>query len=384
LILINLRKDFSVGKHLVLVGGGHAHLTTLANIRQFTERGHAVTVVAPSPYHYYSGMGPGMLGKTYAPTDIRFAIKRMAEKQGGKFLRAAATRVDPVKKKLYLDDAEPMSYDIISFNTGSYVPCADIVSQHGEGIFAVKPIAQLMDAQARLLGLVGSEKITVSIIGGGPSAVEIAGNVWRLAKIHGKIMPKIQVFAGQHLMSRYSLGIRKKTSASLMKRGIDIIERGYVGEVTTGKVILATGRFYRSDVIFLAHGIKPSPIFNASGLPVGPDGGMRVNKHLQSTAYPEIFGGGDCIHYEERPLDKVGVYAVRENPVLCHNLMAALEGRALEAFDPGGDYLLIFNMGDGTGVLQKKRIVFAGRPAFIIKDYIDRKFMKKFKFSAYY
>lgn len=48
-------------------------------------------------------------------------------------------------------------------------------------------------------------------------------------------------------------------------------------------------------------------------------------------------------------------------------------------FDPGGDYLLIFNMGDGTGVLRKKWLTFDGRLAFKIKDYIDRRFMNKFQ-----
>jgi NADH dehydrogenase FAD-containing subunit len=41
-------------------------------------------------------------------------------------------------------------------------------------------------------------------------------------------------------------------------------------------------------------------------------------------AYPEIFGGGDCISFEKKPLDKVGVYAVRQNPILYTNLLAAL------------------------------------------------------------
>ena len=67
------------------------------------------------------------------------------------------------------------------------------------------------------------------------------------------------------------------------------------------------------------------------------------------------------------------------DPILFHNLMATLEGKDLHSFDPGGDYLLIFNLGDGTGVLHKWRIQFGGRLAFIIKDYIDRKFMRKFQ-----
>jgi hypothetical protein len=48
-------------------------------------------------------------------------------------------------------------------------------------------------------------------------------------------------------------------------------------------------------------------------------------------------------------------------------------------FDPGPEYLLIFNLGGGLGVLKKKQLIFGGRLAFIIKDYIDVKFMKKFQ-----
>jgi hypothetical protein len=40
---------------------------------------------------------------------------------------------------------------------------------------------------------------------------------------------------------------------------------------------------------------------------------------------------------------------------------------------------LIFNIGGGYGVFKKNWLVFGGRIAFIIKDYIDTKFMKKFQ-----
>ena len=82
-----------MGKQLVLIGGGHAHMVTLAKLHTFVENGHRVTVVGPSDHHYYSGMGPGMLGKTYAPAEIRFATKHVVEKQGGTFIRDKATQV---------------------------------------------------------------------------------------------------------------------------------------------------------------------------------------------------------------------------------------------------------------------------------------------------
>jgi NADH dehydrogenase FAD-containing subunit len=109
---------------------------------------------------------------------------------------------------------------------------------------------------------------------------------------------------------------------------------------------------------------------------------LLVNPFLQSTTYPELFGGGDCISLAGNPLAKVGVYAVRQNPVLLHNLMAALEGGSLNPFRPGGTYMLIMNMGNGTGIFWKKNLVLNGRPAFLLKDFIDRRFMKKFQVSG--
>lgn len=62
-------------KHLVFVGGGHAHLTALMSLRDTVRAGHRVTLIGPSPYHYYSGMGPGLLSGIYRPAEARFHVK---------------------------------------------------------------------------------------------------------------------------------------------------------------------------------------------------------------------------------------------------------------------------------------------------------------------
>ena len=367
-----------MAKHLVLVGGGHAHMVTLANLGKFIERGHKVTVIGPSPYHYYSDMGPGMLSGLYTAEQIRFATRHVVEKQKGDFVLGKAARVDADDRTIRLESGETLTYDVVSFNTGSYVPYT-IVTDPTEDIFAVKPIERLIEAQKRILQLVSQKETSVGIIGGGPAAAEVAGNLWRLARDHGRYRPGIQIFSGEKFMARFPTGVRKKAIRSLTRRQIEILEQGFVKKVRSKEIVMQSGQRYAVDLIILALGIKPSPIFEDSGLPTGPDGGLLVNRYLQSPHYAEIFGGGDCIYFQDKPLDKVGVYAVRENPVLYRNLMASLEGKDLQPFDPGGDYLLIFNMGDGTGILRKKRLTFDGRLAFVIKDYIDRKFMRKFQ-----
>jgi NADH dehydrogenase FAD-containing subunit len=180
-------------------------------------------------------------------------------------------------------------------------------------------------------------------------------------------------------MARFPRAVRTRVEKSLKRRDVEIHTNSPIQTIEPDGIILKSGKRFNLDFIFLAMGVRPNAIFEKSGIPTGPDGGMLVNSHLQSTAYPEMFGGGDCIYFRDQPLDKVGVYAVRQNPVLYSNLMAALEEEPLQVFRPGGDYLLIFNMGGGKGVLRKKWFTTDGRLAFIIKDYIDRKFMKKFQ-----
>lgn len=367
-----------MAKHLVLVGGGHAHMTVLANLQRFIAKEHKVSVIAPSPYHYYSGMGPGMMGGTYSPEQIRFATRELVNRKGGNFIQDWVERVDPNDKRLYLASGGNLAYDVVSFNTGSHVP-EECVAEDRKDIFSVKPIEGLIKARKRVLEASENRKITIAIVGGGPSAVEMAGNIWKITQKAAKYKPDIQILAGKKFLSRLPEKIRVKARASLKNRAINIHEKGYVRLVSRERIVFDSNQSVQADIIFLALGIRPSSIFKASGLPLGPDGGLLVNRFLQCPDHPAIFGGGDCICFQDQPLDKVGVYAVRQNPILYHNLMATLEGKILVPFDPGGKYLLILNMGDGTGIFYKNRLQFNGRPAFKFKDYIDRRFMMKFQ-----
>ncbi len=365
-------------KKLVLVGGGHAHMTALENISRFVEKGYEVSVIGPSFHHYYSGMGPGMLGGTYTPSDIRFATRDVVSKQGGVFVKDYVTRIDPAGKTVHTAGGQSVEYDVLSVNAGSYVSMEDLPG-NAENIYPVKPIEKLMEAAEKLKILVERKKAVVTIVGGGPSSAEVAGNVWQLAKQANQNMPEIKILAGKRFMGRFPESVRGRVVRVLKKRGIRILETGYVKQIKAESILMDSGETLATDFTFLASGVKPSKIFEASGLPVGPDKGLLVNKFLQSVEYPDIFGGGDCICFEDQPLDKVGVYAVRQNPVLLNNLFAQLEGSPLLVFDPGPEYLLIFNLGGNQGVLKKRGIVFSGKPAFWIKNYIDVKFMKKFQ-----
>jgi len=369
-----------MGKHLVLVGGGHAHMTVLVNLRDFIERGHQVTLIGPSAYHYYSGMGPGLLAGTYRPQDVRFHIKKMAEDRGAVFLQDTVVRIDADKKVLLLRSGGELAYDIVSCNTGSTVP-ADEAIIAGNNIFTVKPIENLIQVQQMILAGMRSEKARFLIVGGGAAALELSGNLWRLVQ-QNEISAAITVCGGRKFLASMPTKAQRYARESLVARNIDIIEGVHVNRLQEGLAIMEDHRELGFDLALVAWGIEPSHLFRESGLPTGADGGLLVNAYLQSVAYTEIFGGGDCICFERRPLDKVGVYAVRQNPILHHNLMAALEERSLRAFQPQDVYLLIYNLGNRTGIFYRGNWVWKGKPVFYLKDYIDRKFMQKFQVSG--
>ena len=206
-------------RHLVLAGGGHAHMLTLSNLHRFVSKNYRVTVIGPSPYHYYSGMGPGMLGKTYTPEDVRFATQHVVEKQGATFVLGKIDFIDHDAGTVQLKSGEIIPYDVISFNVGSFVPQDHIVEDTGD-IFPVKPIENLMAAQNRILELGSKKKITIGIIGGGPSAVEIAGNIWRLTRKFNEKQPVIKIFTTSRLMPKHPESVRRKAVDSLAGRRI--------------------------------------------------------------------------------------------------------------------------------------------------------------------
>jgi len=367
-------------KHLVFVGGGHAHLTALTGLRDTVRAGHRVTLIGPSPYHYYSGMGPGLLSGIYRPAEARFHVKKMAEDRGATFIEDRVVLVDPVRRTLVLGSGAEVGYDAVSFNTGSEVPM-DLLDSAGPDVFPVKPIENLLAARRKIRDAGVGRRFRVIVVGGGSAAVEIAANLGHLGRETGKI-GGIKLVSRSAVLGDFPEKARARARGALAGWGVETIEGVAAESIVNGGVRLEDGANLEGDMVFVAIGIRPSSLFRDSGLPTGEDGGMLVNEYLQCVDHPELFGGGDCVSLEGSPLARVGVYAVRQNRPLQRNLSAYLEGNPLQRFDPGGDYLLILNLGDRMGLFRRKGIVWSGRLAFQLKDYLDTSFMRKFQVSG--
>ena len=367
-----------MGKHLVFVGGGHAHLGPLSRLDAFVERRHRVTLVSLEDYHYYSGMGPGLLGGFYEPPQARFPLKTLAKDLGAAFVRGRVIRIDADAHELEMESGATVSYDVVSFNTGSVVPPPPPPGQRPD-VYPVKPIEHLVQARDAISHrLAEGETVRVLVIGGGPAGVEVAGNSLGLAEeAPGSL--SLTLIAGSRVLAGFPDRARRLALDSLSSRGAEVREDKWVEELGDDYALTSGGERYGCDVTLVATGVRPSKLFTRSGLPSTADGALRVNDRLQCVRHPEMFGGGDCVGIEGKDLARVGVHAVMQGPVLFDNLMAALEDGELRTYKPPRNYVLILNMGDGSGIAWKWGLTVDGGLTFKLKDFIDRRFVGKYQ-----
>ena len=362
-------------KTVVLLGAGHAHLFSIQRAAEFGRRGIDVVLIAPGPF-WYSGLATGMLGGGYPPEEDQIDVAGLVEAGGGRFVPGRAARIDPARQCVTLASGEEILYDAISINVGSEAGKLS-GSENATNIYPLKPLDELWRLR-RDLEAAGTAPRRVVVVGGGPSGGEIAMNVRALLRCLGaRESPVILLAGGERLFEQFAPAVASKAASLLRASGVEVQLRTRVDRVEGNVAVSSTGARVPFDFLVNATGLKPPALLRHSGFATDGAGALRVNRHLQAVHYPSVFGGGDCVAFEPRPLAKVGVYAVRESAVLYHNLLAFLRpnpGR-LRVFKPQRSFLLILNLGGGDGLAVWRRFSWHGRAAFRLKDFLDRRFL---------
>ncbi len=368
-----------MGQQIILVGGGHAHLRIVSQADDFHAAGVELILVDPGMF-WYSGMATGMLGGRYSPEQDTIRLQDLCDRNGVAFRQTRAVALDRHRKELQTEAGETIPYDLLSLNVGSAVDTNGIQDPQATA-WAVKPIPKLAELRQVLEGRVrAGRSCRVGIVGGGPAGIEIAANAEALCRDAGGKPAVTLLHRGEHLAPGFPPDAGRKLQEILADRGIEVrcgvravavTRRGAAVAVRTGD-----DRTLAFDQVVLATGLIASPTVAALGL--GPDG-MAVDRYLRYVEDRAVFGAGDCILFTPRTLPKVGVFGVRQAPVLQRNLLAAIHGTDFEAYEPQDKFLLILNLGDGTGLAVRGNWYWHGRLAWLVKNFIDRRFMNQYR-----
>jgi NADH dehydrogenase FAD-containing subunit len=168
-------------------------------------------------------------------------------------------------------------------------------------------------------------------------------------------------------------GLARAAGARWVAAGVEI-KLGLAGDAATlagaGLVLWATGA--------QAHDWQRDAA-RRGGLAASDDGFIDIDETLRSRSHPTVFAVGDGAHWARGPaLPKAGVYAVRQGPVLLHNLRAALSGGTLQAYEPQRRFLALLATADGSAIATRGPFGAHGRWAWWWKDRIDRGFIGRF------
>ena len=182
--------------------------------------------------------------------------------------------------------------------------------------------------------------------------------------------------AGADILPATSKQARKILGNALSRYGVRVVTGVNVSRISEGVVELADGQTFASDFAVSTAGARAYPWLAETGLAL-THGFVDVGKELRTSTDPDIFAVGDCAYLTHAPRPKAGVFAVREAPVLFHNLKAALSGQSLRAYAPQTDYLKLISAGDKSAVAEKHSVTLSGRWLWSLKDRIDSDFMAR-------
>jgi len=365
--------------HIVLAGGGHAHLYSLLRTKELVRRGFRVTLIDPSPYLYYSGMATGVISGAYAPGENRIDIHRLVEEGGGSFIEDRVEEIHSESRELLLETGDSVPYDAASISLGSETR-ADVFADNGTNAIRVKPIQHTAEIRRRLLSS-GDRPARVLVVGGGAAGCEVAANALALL---GRLDPGGEVTlaeTGDSLLPDAPKKAREHVHAVLREKGARILTDTSIVSFGGGVARTHDGHEIPCDLPVLATGVSPlsRDLFRASRLPTGEDGGLWVDGQLRSVGDGRLFGGGDCISYRGKALPRLGVFAVRQGPVIFHNLQAILKNEPLTRYKPQERFLYILNLGGGDGLAVYGPLVWRGRLAWKLKHRIDQRFVESFR-----
>jgi pyridine nucleotide-disulfide oxidoreductase family protein len=358
-------------KQLILVGGGHAHLSVLNKLQSNPLNNVQTILISPSRFQYYSGMFSGCVEGIYSQSDIRVDLDQMSRKASITFVIDTVTSIDAKQKKIGTEKGKSLTYDAISFDIGSLT--------RGNGIQGVKEFADTLKPDFRFesIGRLRSAEHII-IVGGGPSGIETSFslNAWR--KKHGINHPVTLLSAGPLLSGKHKI-ISRKIEKMAAGQGIRIRTGERVIKVKQGCIMTSSAE-YPYDVLFWLAGPAAPEIFRNAQLPADDLGYLRVSSTLQVKEYPSIFGAGDCVNFATAGgLAKAGVYAVRQGPVLYQNFKNFFESGSMELFIPQRHYLSILSLGNQRGLLLYGRCAVVGRWCWYLKNFIDQHFISKYQ-----
>jgi NADH:ubiquinone reductase (H+-translocating) len=344
--------------HVVIIGGGFGGLYAAKALGKTPVK---VTLIDKRNFHLFQPLLYQVATGALSPADIASPLRAVVSKnQNTQVLLEEVTDIDTVNKKISFPTGE-LTYDTLIVATG--VSHHYFGNEHWQEIApGLKTVEDAIQIRHRIfMAFEAAEKeldpvkrkawLTFTIVGGGPTGVELAGAIAEIAhgvlkddfrQIDTKETNIILVEGLDRLLPSYPPELSAQATASLTQRGVTVKTKTLVTDIAQDCVTLRqneqTLQIFSQTVLWAA-GVRASTMGKTlaakAGAQLDRSGRVIVTDNLTIPDYPDLFVIGDLAnfsHPEGITLPGIAPVAIQEGKYVAQLIAARLSGKTLPPF----------------------------------------------------
>ena len=306
-------------------------------------------------------------------------IRGALRKTNVKFRMGSPISIDHKNRNVKLDSSEVLEFDHLIVAMGSVTADFGVpgVAEHGLGMKSVHEAitirAEVMRRFEDLARFEDETRLSIAVVGGGPTGVEMAGALAELKRgpLHNDLAhaaDHIDVYlieAGPRILPMFTEKLSARATRDLQKLGVHVRTNTAVREIKSRQIILKEGEPIPAEVTVWAAGVKGEPAASALNLPIV---GSRVaaGPTMQVENYPHIWAIGDisgALAPDGRFYPMVAPVAMQQGNFVAKQILNLAAGKPLKEFkykDKGS----MATIGRHKAIVQVGKFTMVGAPAW--------------------
>jgi hypothetical protein len=338
---------------VVIAGGGFGGLKLA---QELDSRHFQVILIDHHNYHQFPPLIYQVASSGLEPSSIAFPFRSALRKKKGFVFRLAEVQGVAPERNLLLTSVGEVKYDYLILACGGTTNFFgnDQIARHS---LPMKTLYESMNLRNVLLqniekALVSDDEerrnalLTVAIVGGGPSGVEIAG---ALAEMKRYVLPKDYPYLDSSLFRIHLLDASPRLLQAMSERSSETAARGLreMGvEIHTGTMVsdydgktlrLSDGSEMKTRTVIWVSGIVANAVEGIQAEALGRGRRILVDEYNEVKGLTNVFAIGDqCLMTADPNYPnghpQLAQVAIQQARLLARNLRARQEGKPLSPF----------------------------------------------------